>query len=73
MSEQAYVSWLLGGGAAAEAKAREETTGAETAAGGGRRPKYGGVRTPAGRWKLISELMAPAAVSSFVGYILGVA
>lgn len=73
MSEQAYVNWLLGGGTAAEAKAREEATGAETAAGGGGRPKDGGVRTPAGRWRFLLELTAPAVVSSFVGYVLGVA
>lgn len=34
MSEQAYVTWLLGGGAAAEAQVKEETSAAE--AGGGR-------------------------------------
>ncbi|CAM9599989.1 unnamed protein product, partial [Hapterophycus canaliculatus] len=34
ISEQAYVSWLLGGGAAEEGKAREEK-GAEAAGGGG--------------------------------------
>ncbi|CAN0191178.1 unnamed protein product [Ectocarpus sp. 12 AP-2014] len=35
MSQQAYVTWLLGGGAAEEAEAREKGKEAEAAGGGG--------------------------------------
>lgn len=35
MSEQAYVTWLLGGGAAEEGKAREKRAEAEAGGGGG--------------------------------------
>eukprot|EP00752_Nemacystus_decipiens_P008545 g7632.t1 len=42
MSEQAYVSWLLGGGAAEEGKAREKGAEAEAGGGGGDAANGGG-------------------------------
>ncbi|CAM9423221.1 unnamed protein product [Ectocarpus sp. 4 AP-2014] len=45
MSQQAYVTWLLGGGAAQEAEAREKGKEAEAAGGGGGGDKASGGKT----------------------------
>lgn len=49
MSEQAYVTWLLGGGASAEAKAKEETSAAEAGGGTGNEACAKGTRADASR------------------------
>ncbi|CAM9980549.1 unnamed protein product [Ectocarpus sp. 6 AP-2014] len=49
MSQQAYVTWLLGGGAAEEAEAREKGKEAEAAGGGGGGGGGGGDRASGGK------------------------